>query len=87
MASRASPRSPPRTELTAVLHPHVAGYIEFRDEIDRALEVLDPDLVKLCIDTGHSAYAGIDPAQLLRDHAARVAHIHLKDIDGAGTTR
>jgi inosose dehydratase len=69
--------------LTAVLHPHVAGYIEFRDEIDRALEALDPDLVKLCIDTGHSAYAGIDPAQLLRDHAARVAHIHLKDIDGA----
>jgi inosose dehydratase len=70
-------------ELTAVLHPHVAGYIEFRDEIDRALETLDPDLVKLCIDTGHSAYAGIDPAQLFRDYAGRVAHLHLKDIDGA----
>jgi inosose dehydratase len=70
-------------ELTAVLHPHVAGYIEFRDEIDRALATLDPDLVKLCIDTGHSAYAGIDPAQLFRDYAGRVAHLHLKDIDGA----
>ena len=70
-------------QLTAVLHPHVAGYIEFRDEIDGALDALDPELVKVCIDTGHSAYAGIDPSELFRDYADRVAHLHLKDIDGA----
>jgi inosose dehydratase len=69
-------------DVTPVLHPHVAGYVEFRDEIDRALEALDPDLVKLCIDTGHSAYAGIDPVDLFRDYADRVAYLHFKDIDG-----
>jgi inosose dehydratase len=63
-----------------VLHPHVAGYIEFRDEIDRALGALDPELISLCIDTGHSAYAGIDPADLYRTYGSRVEYIHLKDI-------
>lgn len=67
--------------LKAAIHPHVGTHIEFEDEVDRALADLDPELVGLCADTGHSMYAGIDPVALLRRHADRLAYIHLKDID------
>ncbi len=52
--------------LSSVIHPHVGGYLEFEDEIDAALADLPEDLVGLCIDTGHSAYAGGDPIALYR---------------------
>jgi inosose dehydratase len=67
--------------LTAAIHPHVGTHIEFEDEVDRALADLDPSLVGLCADTGHSTYAGIDPAALLRRHGGRLAYMHFKDID------
>lgn len=68
--------------IRAVLHPHVAGYIEFEDEITRALEGLDPADVGLCLDTGHCAYAGLDAAGAIRRWGARLEHLHLKDVDG-----
>ena len=64
--------------IQAVLHPHVAGFIEFEDEIARALDALDPALVGLCLDTGHCAYAGIDPAAAIRRWSDRLAYLHLK---------
>jgi inosose dehydratase len=67
--------------LTAVVHPHVGTHIEFEDEVEAVLAGLDPALVGLCVDTGHSTYAGIDPVALLRRHAERVGYIHLKDVD------
>jgi inosose dehydratase len=70
-----------RSGVTAAIHPHVGTHIEFEDEVDRLLADLDPELVGLCLDTGHSIYAGIDPAALLRRHADRLAYVHFKDID------
>lgn len=67
--------------VRAVVHPHAATPIEFEDEIERLLEHLDPDLIGLCIDTGHSAFADVDPVALYERHAARVSHLHLKDVD------
>jgi inosose dehydratase len=67
--------------VTAVLHPHAATHIEYRDEIDRAMQELDPTLVKLCVDTGHSAYAGVDPVDLVRTYGSRVQHLHFKDVN------
>ncbi len=69
--------------LTAAIHPHVGTHIEFEDEVDRALADLDLSLVGLCADTGHSLYAGIDPAGLLRRHGGRLAYMHFKDIDSS----
>jgi inosose dehydratase len=69
--------------VTAVLHPHAATYIEYRDEIDRAMDELDPGLMKLCVDTGHSAYAGVDPVDLVRVYGTRVQHLHFKDVNAA----
>jgi inosose dehydratase len=67
--------------LHASFHPHAGTYVEFADEIARLMDDLD-DGLGLCVDTGHCAYAGIDPADLLRRHGHRVRHLHLKDLRG-----
>jgi len=64
--------------LRGAVHPHAGGYLEFEDELERLLSETD---FELCIDTGHLAYAGADPAAALRRAGDRVAHVHLKDID------
>lgn len=66
--------------ITTAFHPHAASYVEAPHEIERLLAGTDPELVGLCLDTGHVAYGGSDPAALARDHAARVRHVHLKDV-------
>jgi inosose dehydratase len=67
--------------LRPVLHPHVGSWVEFEDEIERLLDALDPRTIGLCLDTGHCAYAGVDPVALYERHAARVDYLHLKDVD------
>lgn len=66
--------------LTPAVHPHAGGYLEFEDEIERL--AADTELA-LCLDTGHLAYAGADPVAALARFAPRLAHLHLKDVDGA----
>ena len=67
--------------VTATLHPHVGTMVENAAEVRR---VLDDSGVGLCLDTGHLLIGGADPVALARDHAARVRHVHLQDVD-AGT--
>jgi inosose dehydratase len=64
--------------LVATVHPHAGSYVEFADEIAHAAT-----LAPLCLDSGHAAYARLDPTALLREYGARVALLHLKDVDGA----
>jgi inosose dehydratase len=70
-----------RHGVTAVFHPHAGTRIEFDDEIDAFADAA-PEL-RLCLDTGHAAYCGSDPAALLRRHAERIGYLHLKDVDAA----
>jgi inosose dehydratase len=63
--------------LRPVVHPHAGSFIEFEDEVQRLLD--EPDL-DLCLDTGHAAYAGTEPARLIADYGPRLGHLHLKDI-------
>jgi inosose dehydratase len=65
--------------VRAVLHPHAGSYIEFEDEIERALADVPAELLALCLDTGHAIYAGSDPVALIQRHATRLEHLHLKD--------
>jgi inosose dehydratase len=67
--------------LRPVLHNHVGTYLEFEDEIDAVLGAIEPELVGLCIDTGHAAYAGVDPVELFERYRDRVAYFHFKDVD------
>lgn len=68
-------------DLTVAFHPHVGTYVEFEDEIARFTGQLNDPRVRLCIDTGHAAYAGLDPVALYRQYADRVAGFHFKDVD------
>jgi inosose dehydratase len=66
--------------LTLVLHPHAGTLLETRRDIELALEHTG---VPWCFDTGHVVIGGLDPAQFVRDHADRIGHVHLKDVDAA----
>ena len=67
--------------LTVSLHPHAAGFMDFAPEVERLLGEIDPGLLKLCLDAGHSHFAGFDPVAFLRRHVERVAYVHFKDVD------
>ena len=69
--------------MTVSLHPHAAGFMDFEAEVERLLEEVDADLLKLCLDTGHSHYAGFDPVAFMQRHRHRLAYVHFKDIDPA----
>ena len=69
--------------VRSTLHAHAGCYIEYEDEVHAAMNDLPEDLVGLCVDTGHAAYAGIDPIALIRRYRDRVRHMHLKNIDKA----
>ena len=66
--------------VRTAFHPHAASYVEAPHEIERLLVGTDPILTGLCLDTGHIGYGGGDPAAIARAHAARVRHVHLKDL-------
>jgi inosose dehydratase len=66
--------------LTHALHPHVGTLVETAADVATVLERSD---VRWCLDTGHLAIGGYDPARFADDAAGRVTHVHLKDVDGA----
>lgn len=72
-----------RFSLRIVFHPHIETPIEYEDQIDTLLDATDPDLVSLCLDTGHCAYRGGDPVAFMRRHHARIPYLHLKDLNPA----
>ncbi|MGH3329363.1 MAG: TIM barrel protein [Streptomycetales bacterium] len=65
--------------VTTALHPHVGTAVERPDDVRRVLDGCD---VALCLDTGHLLAGGVDPVALAREVPGRVAHVHLKDVDG-----
>lgn len=69
--------------LTVSIHPHAAGFIDFEQEVERLLADIDASVLKICLDTGHSHYAGFDPVAFMTRHMARIAYVHFKDIDPA----
>jgi inosose dehydratase len=67
-----------RYGLTLAVHPHAGTLVESEEDIQRILAESD---VAFCLDTGHCAIGGADPAALVRDHGERIVHVHLKDVD------
>ena len=62
-----------------VYHHHMGTVIESEAEIDYLMAVTG-DKVGLLLDTGHAAYAGVDPAAVVRRHRDRIKHVHCKDV-------
>lgn len=67
--------------LTVSIHPHAAGFVDFEPEIERLLLEIPSDVLKICLDTGHSHYAGFDPIPFMARHIGRISYMHFKDIN------
>jgi inosose dehydratase len=61
--------------------------VQTEDEVDRLMDSCDDDVVSLLLDTGHLTFAGGDPVRAATRHAARIAHLHCKDVRRAVLAR
>ncbi len=68
-----------RDGVRLAYHHHMGAYVEAPGDIDRLMAVTG-DEVGLLLDTGHAVFGGGDPADLARRHAARICHVHCKDV-------
>ncbi len=66
--------------VRAVVHQHVGTLCESPFAVER---LLADTTIELCLDTGHMLAGGNDPAAFAREHADRVGHVHLKDVDAS----
>jgi inosose dehydratase len=65
-------------EMSIVYHHHMGTVIQGEPDLERLLAAV-PE-VRLLLDPGHLAFAGIDPVAVARRHAARIGHVHLKSV-------
>ena len=65
--------------LRLAYHHHMGTVVQSEEEVDRLMDSC-ADSVSLLLDTGHLTFAGGDPARAATRHAARIAHVHCKDI-------
>lgn len=66
--------------IKLTFHHHMGTVVQTAEEVDRLMEMTDPEVFSLLFDTGHLAYCGEDVVEVLKKHAKRVGHVHLKDI-------
>jgi inosose dehydratase len=66
--------------LSAVFHHHAGTFVETPKEVARLCDMTDPDLLGLCLDTGHYFFGGGDPVEAVRLYGTRIRHLHLKDV-------
>jgi inosose dehydratase len=64
-----------------VFHPHVDTHVDTQTRIERFLTDTDPDLVNLCLDTGHVAYCEGDNIEIIERFPERITYVHLKSVD------
>jgi sugar phosphate isomerase/epimerase len=74
--------------LTFGYHNHHIEFVRVDDVVpfDYLMSRTDPNLVKIELDVGWLATAGVDPVTYLRRHAGRVIACHLKDYDASIAT-
>ncbi len=67
-------------DIQLTYHHHMGTVVQTEEEIDRFMDSVDPQLVKLLFDSGHLSFCGVDPVPVLRRYADRIGHVHLKDL-------
>lgn len=70
--------------VTAVIHPHVGTVVETTADIAR---VVNGSRIGFCLDTGHYTIGGADPVQFAKEHADRIGHVHMKDVNNQVAAR
>lgn len=64
-----------------VFHPHADTHVDTQERIERFLTDTNPELVDLCLDTGHVSYCGGDNIEIIERFPERVTYVHLKSVD------
>lgn len=67
--------------IKLVFHPHADTHVDTQNRIERFLSDTDPDLVNLCLDTGHIAYCEGDNLDIIKRFPERITYVHLKSVD------
>ncbi|MEU9003947.1 sugar phosphate isomerase/epimerase [Streptomyces sp. NPDC048551] len=70
-----------RYGLRIVVHPHADTHVDTPANVARLLDATDPELVSLCLDTGHYAYCGGDSVSAIETFGERIGYLHLKQVD------
>ena len=83
-ANRLARRVRDEAGVRTVVHQHLGTLIETGAEVRRFLEMTDPDLFGVCLDTGHWTFGtGESPVDAVRELGDRIWHVHFKDADPA----
>ncbi len=65
--------------IALAYHHHMGTVIQSEIDIDRMMAAT-AQAVGLLLDTGHLAFAGGDSRRVAERHAARIVHVHCKDV-------
>jgi inosose dehydratase len=66
--------------ISLTFHHHMGTVVQSAADTDRLMQGTDPEYVSLLFDTGHFAYCGENPLEIVKKHGSRIKHVHLKDI-------
>jgi len=67
-------------DMVMAYHHHMGTGVQTMEEIDRLMEMTDPNSVYLLFDTGHLMFSGENPQEVLEKYVNRIKHVHLKDV-------
>jgi inosose dehydratase len=67
--------------MAMAFHHHCGGYIETPQEIERLMDMTKPELVGLCLDTGHYEFGGGNSVEAVKKYGLRINHLHFKECD------
>lgn len=67
-------------DMKVVYHHHMGTGVQTTAEIDKLMEMTNPNLVYLLFDTGHLVFSGEEHLAVLKKYVNRIKHVHLKDI-------
>jgi len=67
--------------LRTVFHLEAGSHLATPEDQDRLCALTNPDLVGICLDTGHYAYSFGNPRDAVRQYGGRIRYVHLKDVD------
>ncbi len=67
--------------ILLVFHPHADTHVDTQQRIERFLQDTDPELVNLCLDTGHISYCGGNNVEIIRRFPDRITYVHLKQVE------
>ena len=57
--------------IALTFHHHMGTVVQTEEEIDKFMELTDPELVFLLFDSGHLSFAGINPENVLKKYDRR----------------